>query len=226
MPIEGVDYAAGPADYKALKAAGKKFVCRYLAPLDHQNSWKVLRGGEARMLKGSGLHIVTVWESWPDRALDGRPAGITDAKAAMSQLADLGAPKDAPVYFAVDFDASEAQQAAINRYLNGAAHILGKDRVGVYGGFYVVKRALEAGVCKYGWQTYAWSGGQWHPGAHLQQYQNDVKLAGVDCDLDRAMDADFGQWHRPKLKPRKPWPTPLPKWVWAWVKYRKFRKSL
>jgi hypothetical protein len=61
--------------------------------------------------------------------------------------------------------------------LSGAGSILGKDHVGIYGGYYPVKRALDAGVCKYAWQTYAWSGGQWDPRAHIRQNKNGDVLA-------------------------------------------------
>ncbi|MFI2206441.1 hypothetical protein ACH47Z_37915 [Streptomyces sp. NPDC020192] len=46
----------------------------------------------------------------------------------------------------------------------------------------------------WGWQTYAWSGGNWDSRAQLRQVQNDITVAGHDADLDQAMAADFGQW--------------------------------
>ena len=108
-----------------------------------------------------------------------------------------------PVYFACDFDASTAQQAAINAYLDGAASVIGRNRVGIYGGFYPVKRALDAGKAVYAWQSYAWSGTPtlWDGRAQLRQTQNCVSVGGADCDRDVSMAADYGQWPRPGGEP-------------------------
>lgn len=187
----GIDYAWGNPSVDALKKAGVKFVCRYVSTPGNS---KNLRASEVTAFKAAGIKIVVVFETTASRALAGRAAGENDAKVAVSELAQVGAPDDAVVYFAVDFDASEAQQAAVNAYLSGAASVLGKDRVGVYGGFYVVKRALDAGVCKFAWQTYAWSGGHLDPRAHIYQYSNGHTLAGVSCDYDKALKDNFGQF--------------------------------
>jgi len=64
----------------------------------------------------------------------------------------------------------------------------------MYAGYYPIKRAFDAGKIKWGWQTYAWSGGQWDARAQLQQYKNGVNVGGADCDYDRAMVSDYGQW--------------------------------
>jgi hypothetical protein len=103
-------------------------------------------------------------------------------------------PAGRPVYFAVDWDASSGQQSAINACLDGAASVLGRDRVGIYGGYGPVSRAPSSGHATWAWQTYAWSGGQWAKGAQLQQYSNGHTLGGVGCDYDRATTSDFGQW--------------------------------
>lgn len=202
----GVDYAWG---YKAgvpaeLKAAGVKFVCRYLST---PGNTKNITREERFALSRAGLQIVTVFETTAGRALSSRAGGIADARSAQTQLTGLAAPVGAPVYFAVDFDATPEQQTAINAYLIGAASVLGKNRVGIYGGYYPVKRALDAGVCRYAWQTYAWSGGQWDPRAHLQQYRNGMRLAGMSVDYNRATRTNFGQWF---ATPTPPTPRPLP----------------
>jgi hypothetical protein len=193
MPVFGIDYAAGDPQPARLKAAGVHFVCRYVST---RGNPKNLRAAEAKKLRDAGIDVVVVFETTAARALAGRDAGVLDAKSALAQAKDCMPGESSPIYFAVDFDATPGNQAAINAYLRGAAAFLGKDQVGIYGGYYPVKRALDAGVCKYAWQTYAWSGGQWDPRAHIRQYRNGEVLAGMSVDFDRAMVADFGQWRR------------------------------
>lgn len=190
----GVDYTSSSADLSKLKAAGVKFVCRYLAPNTTSYLWKLLKPGEAKDILAAGLGLVTVWETSANRALSGSAAGVSDAQQAQAWLKQCNAPADAVVYFAVDFDAQPSQFATINAYLAGAASVLGKDRVGIYGGLHPVKAALDAGVCKWAWQTYAWSAGQWDARAQLRQYSNGHTLGGVQCDYDHSMALNYGQW--------------------------------
>lgn len=189
----GCDFAASPPKPDALKRAGVRFVCRYLSTPGNPKNLTV---GELVGCRAAGLDVVVVFETTAVRALGGQAYGVEDAKAAQEQLVGLGL-TDAPVYFAVDFDAKESIQPTINRYFNGAASVLGVDRVGVYGGYWVVRRCLDARVCRYAWQTYAWSGGRWDPRAHIRQFRNGVRVAGIQVDLDESRATDFGQVTRP-----------------------------
>jgi hypothetical protein len=191
MSVFGIDYAWGRPGVTALRKAGVKFVCRYLS---HDTSGKNLTRAEAEALSNAGVWIVVVWESGASRALKGRAAGASDAAAAAKQAKDCGMPGDRPIYFAVDFDATSGQQAAINAYLDGAASVLGRERVGLYGGYGPVKRALDGRHASWAWQTYAWSRGLWDGRAQLQQYSNDHTINGVGLDYDRAVKDDYGQW--------------------------------
>ncbi|MQY08086.1 glycoside hydrolase domain-containing protein [Actinomadura macrotermitis] len=191
MAVFGVDYAWGRPGAAALKRSGVRFACRYLS---HDTGGKNLTRAEAAELSAAGIWLVVVWESTASRALSGRAGGAADAREAARQAAACGMPADRPIYFAVDFDATAGQQAAINAYLDGAASVLGRRRVGLYAGLGPVRRAFDAGKITYGWQTYAWSGGRWDGRAQLQQYSNDHTVNGVDVDYDRAVAADYGQW--------------------------------
>jgi hypothetical protein len=190
VSVFGVDYAWGRPGVPALNRAGVKFVCRYLS---HDTSGKNLDRGEAEQLSAAGIWIVVIWESTASRALAGRAAGAADATAAEKQAKALGQPAGRPIFFAVDFDATAGQQDEIHAYLDGAASVLGRDRIGIYAGYGPIKRAFDAGKITYGWQTYAWSGGRWDTRAQLQQYSNDQKINGVGVDFDRALAADYGQ---------------------------------
>jgi hypothetical protein len=187
---EGLDYAFSKPSVTALADLGVTFVCRYLSRSPSKN----LVAAEARALSNAGIWIVVVWETTAKRALDGHAAGAADAQYALAQAQACGMPAGRPIYFAVDWDASSGQQAAINAYLDGAASVLGRDRVGVYSGYGPVSRTLTSGHAKWAWQTYAWSGGKWAAGAQLQQYSNGHTVDGADCDYDRATTSDYGQW--------------------------------
>lgn len=210
--MEGIDCATplGATTVARLRAGGKRFVCRYLAPSGPSYDWKRLRSSEVRALRLARMGLVCVWETSANRALAGTTAGQSDARSAWALLKELGIP-GAVVYFAVDFDARPEDQARINGYLHGAATVLGHDRVGIYGGYWPVKRALDAKACRYGWQTYAWSGGNRDRRAQLYQYRNGVRLAGISADLDRTYADDYGNAFGKAPKPApKPKPAPVP----------------
>lgn len=187
----GVDYAWGRPGIGALKTAGVRFAARYLS---HDSTGKNLDRAEAEQLSAAGIWILVVWESTANRALDGYDAGAQDARDAEAQARACGMPPGRPVFFACDFDAGPGDRAAINAYLDGAASVLGKGRVGLYGGYYPIKWAFDGGHITWGWQTYAWSGGQWDHRAQLHQYSNDHIIGGVGLDFDTALTGDYGQW--------------------------------
>jgi hypothetical protein len=172
----------------AIKAKGYTFVARYLSHSPAKN----LSASELADLRESGLAIVLVWETKADRALSGRGGGFQDATEALAQAQALGMPNDTPLYFAVDFDAQESQQGAVTDYLRGAGDVLGAERVGVYGGYQVVKRCLDAKVATYAWQTVAWSHGKMDARIHIFQ------TAGTDfhgqVDINIAKQDHIGEW--------------------------------
>lgn len=191
IPRSGIDYAYGKPDLGRLKAAGNTFICRYLGGTPNKD----LTYDEALRLSHAGFDIVVVFESIAERAMDGEGAGRDDAIQAQTQLDRIGAPH-APVYFACDWEVLPSEFPNVRSYFAGVRKHLGFQRTGVYGGYAVVHELMSLDNVKYGWQTYAWSGGRWSPHAQLRQYQNDVNAYGVNCDLDRALAVDFGQFRR------------------------------
>ncbi len=184
--VQGVDWAYGEISASSLKKGGKHFACRYLS---HDSS-KNLSPAEAKALSKGGVDIVVVWESTGDRALDGYAAGVADAKAAREQAKACGKPSHAPIFFAVDFEASPA---TLDAYFNGVASVLGAAWCGPYGDDLVCGHLMDRGFA-WAWQTYAWSYGRWESRAQLQQWSNDHTLAGVGVDYDRSTTADYGGW--------------------------------
>lgn len=186
LPFAGCDYVSGPSA-AALKAAKIKFVCRYLStPGNPKNA----TAAEISALHAAGIDVVLVFETVANRALGGKAAGAADAKSAQAQVAALGFP-NAVIYLVVDFD-PHGHETMIVSYIAAAAGVLSPTRTGVYGGLAAVKACLDAKACKYAWQTYAWSAGQWDPRRHLEQYQNGQHIGGASVDLDRARQRSFG----------------------------------
>ncbi|MEU8331549.1 glycoside hydrolase domain-containing protein [Micromonospora sp. NPDC048839] len=187
----GVDYSWGRPSISALQAGGYTFACRYLSD---STTGKNLTRSEADALIAGGIDIVSNWEYTASEALQGYAKGVENATKAHSQALACGMPAGRPIYLSVDFDASASQQPVINAYFDGAASVLGRARVGAYGGYYVIKRLFDAGKIRWGWQTYAWSSGQWDSRAQLRQVENGVSIGGADCDRNEAWAIDFGQW--------------------------------
>lgn len=203
MAIEGVDYSWARPAPSELYRLGKRFGVRYLSwgssgrgssVLSGASNGKVLTKAEADKLQAAGLSVVSNWEFRTDDQMRGRDGGRYDAREADRIHKACGGPDGAVIYFSTDFDASTSQLATCYEYLRGCADVLGWDRVGVYGGYKTIAFMHAKGV-KWLWQTYAWSGGRWHPAAQLQQYRNGVKVAGSDVDLNRATQTHYGQWN-------------------------------
>jgi hypothetical protein len=188
--IPGCDMAAMVAP-SSIVSMGYQFVCRYVSG----GNSKDITSSEASALQAAGLDIVLVWETSGlagTDVSDPMSQGVTDATAAESEAASVGAPSTRPIYFAVDFDASSSDESAVNAYFQGVASVIGLSRTGVYGGYYIVNELFNSGLVEWGWQTYAWSSGQWDARAQLRQTQDDIDNGQLDAD--QGVAADFGQW--------------------------------
>ncbi|WP_433563288.1 DUF1906 domain-containing protein [Nocardia sp. CA-151230] len=203
----GLDYAAGRPAPSAIRAAGYDFVIRYLSDGGPTLPGKLLTPAEADGLRAQGISIVSNWETTAARMLDGYGAGVTDARAALAQVLRCGGRADRPIYFSADFDATPQQQVPIDAYLDGAASVIGRANVGIYGGYWPVSRALDDGTATWAWQTVAWSGGNIDPRIAIYQTGEQVTVDGVQCDVNQTDRADFGQWdvetEEPDLTPEQ-----------------------
>lgn len=194
--IEGVDYAFSKPNITQLATpppagAGKKFACRYGGP---GSAGKHLTLSEARALTAAGMSIVANAEGAADGLNNGYSAGVSWASQAEAHFAACGMPPDRPIYFSVDFDTTSGNWARLDAAMDGAASVIGRNRVGVYGEFSIIEHLAANGKATWFWQTYAWSGGRWSAHNHIEQYLNGVELAGANLDLDRALRSDYGQW--------------------------------
>ncbi len=186
----GLDYVSGPS-IAALKAAGVTFVCRYLSSVNELTKVKLLTPTEADTLLKADIAIVSNYEWYAERVLEGYQSGQQDAQIAASQHHACGGPPDSPIYFSVDMD---LQGPEVVNYFHGVHSVLPLSRIGAYGSYRVMKFLLDNHLITWAWQTYAWSGGQWEPRRHIEQYENGMSIGGASVDYNHALTTDFGQW--------------------------------
>jgi autotransporter-associated beta strand protein len=188
----GVDYSFARPAPATLKASGSTFAVRYVSPPPNNKNISL---SEAQSLQAAGQEIILVFESTATEMLNGFSAGVADANTAVSVATAAGAPANFFCYFAADFDASANDQIAINQYLGGAASVMGRSRVGIYGGYYTVSQVLSAGMASKGWQTVAWSGG--NQDSRISLFQYAIHILGTSCDVDVGFGTNLGQWTPP-----------------------------
>lgn len=211
----GLDYAGGLPGGAAIREAGYGFVCRYLTPGGPGLPGKLLTAWEYADLQDNGISVVVNFETTADRMRSGYAGGRADAQDAHPVAVGCGHPDWKPIYFSSDWDATPGDQPVIDDYLRGAASVISLPRVGDYGSFWVVKRCLDNGTATWGWQAAAWSGGNREPRAHIYQHIQTVTVNGVPCDVNEALQPDFGQHpyatHRKRHPMNQLVETPAPK---------------
>jgi Domain of unknown function (DUF1906) len=190
----GVDYSYDPPTPAELVKWGAKFACRYLVG----KAPKKLTLDEVQALNAVGIAIVSNFESTAGFMLSGGfNNGVAVAKEALAAATACGMPAGRPIYFSADTDPggwTAAQWASFDAFLDGAASVLGKGAVGVYGGTLALQAARAGGSCTWFWQALGWRNGVWLSWAHLQQYDNGNVLGSGTVDYDRALTSDYGQW--------------------------------
>jgi peptidoglycan hydrolase-like protein with peptidoglycan-binding domain len=160
---------------------------------------------EAKRLSDGGIDIVLVAEWDIDTWLGGYATGHANGLQADAMARSVGMPAGRPIYFAVDDDVTLGGRPvsanaigrcnALKAYLQGAADALGGwQRVGCYASYFGLDWLYNNTPLQYGWNTLAWSGGNWHPRAQLRQETFNVWIEGGNYDGNHAFAADFGQW--------------------------------
>src|SRR5260370_10607665 len=172
----GLDYVNGPhlAD---MKAAGVAFVCRYLSFVNNLTQGKLLTAAEAKGLSAAGISLVSNYEWYANRPLEGAASGVQDAQIAANQHAACGGPPMRPIYFSVDIDVDGAQ---VLDYFKGVASVIGESRTGAYGSYRVLQYLLNVGAIAWGWPTFARAGGLLGVVPHHHQYHNGIVMGVAD----------------------------------------------
>jgi hypothetical protein len=168
---------------------------------------KNLTQAEAIARQADGTPQAFVHEAAAGWMLGGKVAGQTAAARAHADLGNLGQTYRV-VYFACDVDITDGGElGAVDACLDGAAAIIGRDKVGVYGEYDVIEHCLSNGHAAYGWQTRAWSGRNPDGSprvsrrAALYQQVGYVYPDGVQCDRNTILLDDWGQWPRTQAPP-------------------------
>jgi hypothetical protein len=210
-----IDYSVARPSVQTLRSAGVTAVGRYIgwdSVAGYSSIGKNLSAPESKALLAAGISIFLSFEYAPDAAAHGTSQGTSDGQLAKAQLAELDAPPSMAVYFAVDYDMPDyapsladtpanamAKLGPVGQYFKAINNLKYPYEVGVYGGYWTVKRVMDAKLATKAWQTIAWSGGLLDHRAVLYQNNAPAPIGGSDTDVreNAVTDPDFGQWPRP-----------------------------
>lgn len=185
MATKGVDFSWDKPNGPALRADGFSFVVGYVSPESGKNITK----SQVSAYHSAKLNVGIVYEGTGAEAFNSGNAPSVDSRG-NSQMDALGAPLSTVLYIAVDRDTSGSAVAAFFK----SAVARSKRPIGVYGNYAVVSYLMSRGIVKYGWQTYAWSGGHLYAPAQLFQYSNGHHIAGGTVDYDYQEHSAAGLW--------------------------------
>ena len=210
--LNGVDYSHGSLTGQQLQDAGQAFCCRYLA-----NDSRGLRQFEVDSFRAKDIGLVIIGEydkidnngNQVSAMLGGSVAGAAQARFADALRANLGLPNQQPIYFTLDVEPGSIPWADVRAYLLAAAEALGgRHRVGIYAGYDGIDFCVVEDLADWFWQTYAWSGGRFHPKNHLYQYDiYGEYIDGIDVDLNKAYAEHYGQTQMFENN------VPTPQWI-------------
>jgi glycoside hydrolase-like protein len=216
-----VDFAWTKPTVAQLKSWGAVAVGMYVSNDNTKNANRSLISAYAQ----ASIKTFLFFEDSATNAVRGYSQGHTDATFALGWVQiNLDMPSWAPIIVAIDMDAPDyaptsndpaAKLGPIGDYLRAWNAVMGSERVGVYGDYYVCQRAIAAGFAKYAIQTVAWSGGK--VDLHdIATYQNGVMLDGgnVDVELIESQQLlDKIAWYPGEPSPISSSPKPItPKW--------------
>jgi hypothetical protein len=177
----------------ALQGQGIGFAMRYYS----HNAAKNLSLGEARALCAAGLQIGAVWEAGGTHVgYFTRAQGLADGACAWRMAREtIGQPFGSAIYFAVDFDPTQADvDGAIGAYftgVNAAFYVAGEGepsyKVGVYGSGLCCAALVEQGAAAFSWlsQSTGYAGSRQY--AEQQLYHliqtRSARILGADGAL-------------------------------------------
>lgn len=195
----GADYSMTKVDwptfFRQFKASGRDFIGRYL-PWKGA-AWRQVTKAELAAATAAGVDYFFWFEDSDNHfsARNGFDQGVADAQEALRALERLGVPTTTPVYYTVDFPASDGSE--IDAYFRGIVSVVPVSQVGVYGNYVTIDWIHEHGLATYFCQSNAWPQSQgWHPVAQMRQDVRSLWIGGVHCDRLTVTAADFGQCRR------------------------------
>jgi hypothetical protein len=185
------------ARLQTLVNGGYTFVARYLA-----GSY-ALTATEKSTITGGGLFIVSIWEkgSPTSSSYFTEEKGTSDATSAIEAAQAIGQLAGTPIYFAVDYDASQSDiSGPINTYLQAIKNVFDDNNnpfaLGLYGSGSVL--SYHENTFTYTWLAGAtgWSGSKTYTGYCLKQYGFNTTLGSgtgaITIDKDDSNGAAGG----------------------------------
>lgn len=197
MSTRGFDCVSDLTPFGAeIVAAGYSFVARYYFSGISHAKVKLSRA-EALHLSSMGIYLVSVFENAGDHAgyFNGL-RGDADGRDAFVYARDtIQQPDNTPIYFAVDFDASEADlRSHIIPYFYALRDSPRAHHVGVYGSGFVCRRLKELGLVSFTWlaQPPGWAESDYQD-YNLKQLMPSKTFHGLDIDEDIS-NGNGGGW--------------------------------
>lgn len=208
--LQVLDYSSARLSAVDILAAGYPGAVRYLR---RRLPWwgTPLTAAEVLDFREHAVDLAMLYQADSrGRILEGFAAGADDARWALAEAEAARVYVPRCIYFVADRDlVSRAEIAAVLDTLDGAASVLGRGRVGVYGEYDLIEAAVPAHAT-FGMQCVAWSHRLVSAKARLLQLPlaDQTHVAGVLCDRNNVLNDDWGQ-----LMPtsQNGWPTNPPR---------------
>lgn len=189
-----------------LSGAGYSFVARYYS----HNAWKTVKALEAQAIGNAGIDLVAVWQDANDSpGYFTRERGERDGTAAFAYARQIGQPEGSTIYFAVDYDASDADVkgrlvdyfAGVRASFVAAGNGNATYDIGVYGSGAVCAGLLAQKLASRSWLALAsgWRGYGTFKDWNLKQ-SDETSIFGLTADPDRAR-GDHGGFRPSVLAP-------------------------
>lgn len=180
--VRGLDYSAGTIPGAAIKAAGYRFVIRYVDSPTVGLSRKHITPGEYRELTSAGVDVYLVHEVATTDMLGGHDAGIAHAQRARAGADWIGYPPGSPIFMACDMHLTAAQIPTALAYVDGAVSVL-RDACGVYGFWELVDACIAQRKGLWFWQA-GISPDPTDPVHLWQRNDRTTTVAGIACDVN------------------------------------------
>ena len=180
----GADYSAGelsPAELDRFTTYDLRFLLRYIGWPDNPKCISHYPGAYQK-LADSGRVVLLVAEQGTTDPAGGHDAGIAMAQRAQDDAASVGYPDSLPIFFCADgwLALNDIPVDTAMSYLDGAASVLGKHRIGAYGFRDFIQAAKAGGHAEWLWlcgsapddgelaqgwpHFYQWNGAHIYPG--------------------------------------------------------------
>lgn len=199
----GIDLPTDARDVSLeLKGSGLDFVARYYRY--PTSRWPTLTLEEARTVSANGMKLVALFESHSHRAdYFSYQSGFSDGMTAYQQARAIGQPAGSAIYFAVDFNAQQADiMGPVDRYFRGVRAGLAAAggstmdyRIGVYGSGAVCDYMKRMRLAQYAWlsASTAWNGYNGFADWNIKQGKRSPSLS-FNHDINEAR-GDYGGFH-------------------------------